>query len=90
MRPGRPDKSTILKKTMRMDQRLLFLLDGDPATYQEFAQEYYECSIDLEAVSSIYQHQPLTAEIIKALNPEVSLESLSSDLEEIAYGRGAI
>ena len=71
-------------------EELLFLLDGDPATYQEFAQEYYECSIDLEAVSSIYQHQPLTAEIIKALNPEVSLESLSSDLEEIAYGRGAI
>lgn len=64
---------------------LLFVLNGDPATYKQFAEEYYERSIDLGAVRSIYQHQPLTAEIIKGLNPEVSLESLDSDLEEIAY-----
>ena len=64
---------------------LLFVLDGNPATYQEFAEQYYERSIDLEAVTSIYQHQPLTAEIIKALNPEVSLGGIGPDLEEIAY-----
>ena len=62
----------------------------NPSTYREFAEQYYECSIDLEAVSSIYQNQPLTTEIIKALNPEVSLESLASDLEEIGYPSGAI
>jgi hypothetical protein len=69
---------------------LLFVLNGDPATYQEFAEQYYERPIDLHAVRSIYQHQPLTAEIIEGLNPEVSLESLGSDVEEIAYRRGAI
>lgn len=69
-------------------ESLLFVLDGNPSTYQEFAEDYYECSIDLEAVTSIYQHQPLTAEMIKALNPEVSLESLASDLEQIAYPAG--
>jgi hypothetical protein len=69
---------------------LLFVLNGDPATYQEFAEQYYERSIDLHVVRSIYQHQPLTAEIIKGLNPEVSLESLGSDLEQIGYRSGAI
>ena len=69
---------------------LLFVLNGDPVTYHQFAEQYYECSIDLHAVRSIYEHQALTAAIIKALNPEVTLDSLSSDLEEIAYRRGAI
>lgn len=64
---------------------LLFVLNGDPATYQEFAEQYYECSIDLEAVSNVYQHLPLTTEIVKTLNPEVALESLGSDIDEIAY-----
>lgn len=66
---------------------LLFVLNGDPVTYHQFAEQYYECSIDLHAVRSIYEHQPLTAEIIKALNPEVSLDSLRADLEEIAYAQ---
>ncbi len=69
---------------------LLLVLDGNPSTYREFAEEYYECSIDLEAVSSIYQHQTLTAETINALNPEVALEGLASDLEEIAYPSRAV
>jgi hypothetical protein len=69
---------------------LLFVLDGDPKTYQEFAQQYYERSIDLRAVRSIYEHHPLTTQIVKRLNPEVELESLSSDLAEISYLSGAI
>ena len=69
---------------------LLYILDGDPKTYQEFAEQYHECSIDLGTVRSIYQHQPLTTQMIKGLNPEVSLESLASDLEEISYRSGAI
>ena len=64
---------------------LLFALDGDPESYKEFAENYYERSIDLSAVQSIYQHQPMTIEIAKTLNPEVELESLRSDLEEIEY-----
>jgi hypothetical protein len=68
---------------------LLFILDGDPKTYQEFAEQYYECAIDLVSVTSIYDHQPLTSEIVKKLNPDVSLETLSSDIAEIAYPRAA-
>ena len=69
---------------------LLFILDGEPSTYREFAEQYYERSIDLSAVADIYQQQPLTAEICKRLNAEVALENLKSDLEEIGYPSGAI
>jgi hypothetical protein len=69
---------------------LVFILDGDPATYREFAEQYYERSIDLSAIADIYQQQPLTAEILNRLNPEVALENLKSDLEEIGYPGGAI
>lgn len=69
---------------------LLFILDGNPTTYREFAEQYYECSIDLGAVKSIYEQQPLTAQIVRGLNPELSLESLGSDLDEIAYRCGSI
>ena len=71
-------------------EELLFILDGKPTTYLEFAEQYYECSMDLGAVKSIYEQQPLTTEIVMGLNPEVSLESLASDLDEIAYRSGAI
>ena len=69
---------------------LLFILDGNPKTYQEFGEQYYERSIDLGAVTSFYEQQFLTPQMIKSLNPEVSLESLISDLEQIDYSRSAI
>ena len=64
---------------------LLSILDGNPQTYQEFAEEYYERAVDLSSVTAIYEHRPLTLEIIRKLNPEASLSSLRSDLAEIAY-----
>ena len=64
---------------------LLFILDGDPKTYQEFAEEYYECAVDLGGVTAIYEHRPLTLEIVKQLNPDVSLKTLRSDVAEIDY-----
>ena len=69
---------------------LLFILDGDPETYREYAEQYYECGVDLESVISIYDHQPLTLGLVKKLNAGASLESLTSDLEEIGYPVAAI
>ena len=69
---------------------LLFILDGEPATYREFAEQYYERPIDLSAVAYIYQQKPLTSDVVEMLNAEVSRESLKSCLEEIGYPRGAI
>ena len=67
---------------------LLFALDGDPETYKEFAESYYECSIDLSAVKCIYEHQPMTVEIARTLNSVAELETLRRDFDEIAYPLG--
>jgi hypothetical protein len=68
---------------------LLSVLDGRPSAYKEFAEEYYEREVDLAAVEHVYGHKPLTDEVIKALNEEVSREDLRSDVEEIGYPDGA-
>jgi hypothetical protein len=69
---------------------LLFLLDGQPSTYKEFAEEYYEREVELSAVEHIYQQKAVTPEIIAALNADVSLGELKSDIEETGYPSGAI
>ena len=66
-------------------EHLLSILDGQPSTYKEFAESYYEKPLDLEAIELIYKHAPLTNEIIARLNGEPTLESLITDVEEIAY-----
>jgi hypothetical protein len=69
---------------------LLFILDGAPTTYREFAEQYYERPVDLSAVIHIYEQKPLTTAILEVLNPEVSREDLKLDLEQIGYPNGAI
>lgn len=68
---------------------LLFILDGDPNTYCKFAEQYHERSIDLGTVTEIYARQPLTPDLLQRLNPEISLDSLAPDLEQIDYPRSA-
>jgi hypothetical protein len=69
---------------------LLSILDGQPSAYKEFAEYYYEKEIDLSAVEHIYQHRALTPEIVAALNADVSLGGLKSDVKEIGYPNVAI
>ena len=64
---------------------LLFMLDGNPNTYQQWANEYYEKDIPLDAVKAIYEHKPLTQQLVSSLNSERRIEDLESDLDEIRY-----
>jgi hypothetical protein len=64
---------------------LLALLDDAPQSYQQWAEEYYETEVSLAAVEAIYRHEPLTAEMVALLNPDISLEDLEEDLLEIGY-----
>ena len=64
---------------------LLAILDGDPQTYWTWAADYYEQPVSLAAVTAIYQHQPLTRELVARLNPDITLEDLAADITEIAY-----
>jgi hypothetical protein len=69
---------------------LLALLDGQPASYQAWAEDYYERPVHLAAVRQVYAHQPLTDKLVRRLNPAAAAEGLAADVEEIGYpGRGA-
>ena len=71
--------------------QLLALLDGDPRTYQNWAQEYYADdsgelrAIPLSLVEHIYKHQPLSTAIITGLNPMTTLSQLRAEIAEIGY-----
>jgi hypothetical protein len=64
---------------------LLSPLDGRPETYLEWAEGYYEQPIPLNSIRHVYDHLPLTEEVVKRLNPEVSLDDLADDIHEIGY-----
>ena len=70
---------------------LLQLLDGNPSTYKNWAEEYYEEEVDsralkLELVEKIYEGTVITKELVLELNPELDdFEQLKSDLNEIGY-----
>ena len=51
---------------------LLGELDGNPLSYQKYARQYFEKEIALDAIKQIYNHQPLTEELIRTLNPDIS------------------
>ena len=64
---------------------MLRILDGNPLTYRDWAQDYYEREVALDAVRAVYAFQPLTAELIAKLNPDLSLENVATDAIEIGY-----
>lgn len=64
---------------------LLSILDGRPESYRGWAADYYERDVDAAAVAHVYAHRPLTAEVVARLNPEVTLDDLAADLDEIGY-----
>lgn len=64
---------------------LLWILEDNPEHYQYFATEYYEQDVPLSAVKHIYEHKPLTDDIISQLNSEISKDELRDDVKEIGY-----
>jgi hypothetical protein len=66
-------------------EEMLKTLIGQPEAYINFASWHYEKELSLLPIVQVYQHQPLTDELIAQLNEEVSISSLQNDLEEIGY-----
>ncbi|MBL0320395.1 MAG: hypothetical protein IPP74_14065 [Alphaproteobacteria bacterium] len=64
---------------------LLSPLDGSPKTYKIWAEEYYERSVNLKAITAIYTHTTLSQELIDMLNDDLSLDDLQKDCDEIGY-----
>ena len=64
---------------------LLSLMDGDLTKFCNFVEEYYERSVDIEAVRHVYAYRPLTTEIVTKLNADMSLTALQQDIDQIGY-----
>lgn len=67
---------------------LLWMLDGNPATYVQFAEDYFEREVQLADVGSIYAHRPLTRALAASLNPECAWSDIAADINEIGYPLG--
>lgn len=64
---------------------MLSALDGRPASYQEHAGQIGERELRLDAIRHVYEHKPLTPEIVEELNPAIVLSDLEDDIAEIGY-----
>lgn len=68
-------------------EELLHILDGNPITYKQWAEEYFEVEeIPLDVIEQVYRGETLTESMVLAVNPEMEdWEQLMSDLEDINY-----
>lgn len=69
----------------RTDTLLGVLASSEPAAYAEWAREYFEVDVALEAVQAVFRHEPLTEELVTSINSEISLEDVMEDVGEIGY-----
>ena len=53
--------------------------------YYSWAKKYYEIELDKHIVEKIFNFTPLTEEMIKKLNNELSLDDVWEDIDEITY-----
>ncbi len=64
---------------------LLSILDGVPENYRAWASAYFECELPVDAVAAVYDHAPITEELLRALRVDASLMLLQLEIEEIGY-----
>lgn len=70
---------------------LLYIFDGNPKTYKDWAEEYFDDTLDkrtlaIELVESIYNGEIITKEMAVKINPDIEdFEQLKTDLKDIGY-----
>lgn len=64
---------------------MLNIFDGDPKTYQRFADQYYEQHVPLQAIEHIYNHDRLTDEIIGAFGEAHISNDVRHEIQAIGY-----
>jgi hypothetical protein len=64
---------------------LLQYYDGRPETFCDWAEHYHSRSLDLEVVRWVFDHRPFTEDVVRALNPELTLDDVADELLDIGY-----
>jgi hypothetical protein len=63
----------------------LSILLAPASCYYDYACDYFECEPPLASIEHIYAHAPLTAAVVKSLNPQMSLEDAHAAARQIGY-----
>lgn len=61
------------------------LAEGTPEAYCAYATDYFEVSPDPAAVREIFEHRPLTTDLVRRINPHTGLTALTETLDTIGY-----
>jgi hypothetical protein len=64
---------------------LLFVLDGKPETYAEWAETYTERPIPLAVVKKVYARAPLTKAMVAALNADADFAAVAKEAKTMGY-----
>jgi hypothetical protein len=64
---------------------MLSALDGNPKTYQLFAKEYFELDVELDGISRVFAHEPLSVELLQEFPSSRNVQDVIADAEEIGY-----
>ncbi|MCX2950286.1 hypothetical protein [Lentzea sp. NEAU-D7] len=67
------------------DWLFALLTDRTPEAFQDWAQDYYEMPVDLGAVRHVYAGQPLTEDVVTALNPATTLAAVADQVVATGY-----
>lgn len=68
-----------------IDIPYLNFLTGNAELYKQWADEYYENNFDFKAIDDILRYKPITIELIKQLNANITFDDLIEDINEIGY-----
>lgn len=61
------------------------LVDGTAAAYADYAHDYFERDIDIDAVATILDGRPLTAAVVAALNPDAAFSVVARAAAAAGY-----
>ena len=61
------------------------LAEGTPDAYCAYAADYFEVALDPLDVRQIFEHRPLTPDLVRRINADADLASLTGTLETIGY-----